>query len=110
MLPFKRNYVLPAVCREAAVPAAPRVPEPSPEANARYYCVLVAATFLMASGFIAGKILLANVPPLSLVGGRFVVASVVVLPLALVSGWRAFTLRDGASTGGAGRGSWRVLI
>lgn len=40
-----------------------------------YYGVLVAATFLMASGFIAGKILLTQVPAFLLVGWRFVVAA-----------------------------------
>lgn len=44
--------------------------------GARYYVILVAATFLMASGFIAGKILLADgIPPLLLVGWRFVLAA-----------------------------------
>jgi drug/metabolite transporter (DMT)-like permease len=36
---------------------------------------LVGATFLMASSFIAGKILLARVPPFALLGWRFLVAA-----------------------------------
>jgi drug/metabolite transporter (DMT)-like permease len=44
--------------------------------TAAYYAILVAATFLMASSFIAGKILLAEgVPAFLLVGWRFVVAA-----------------------------------
>ncbi|PNG26933.1 DMT family transporter [Methylocella silvestris] len=43
---------------------------------ALYYAILVAATFLMASSFIAGKILLAyDVPAFLLVGWRFVLAA-----------------------------------
>jgi drug/metabolite transporter (DMT)-like permease len=43
---------------------------------AAYYAILVAATFLMASGFIAGKILLADgVPVFLLLGWRFVLAA-----------------------------------
>ena len=44
--------------------------------GAAYYAILVAATFLMASSFIAGKILLEQgVPAFLLVGWRFVVAA-----------------------------------
>ena len=44
--------------------------------GASYYAILVAATFLMASSFIAGKILLEQgVPAFLLVGWRFVVAA-----------------------------------
>ncbi len=44
--------------------------------GAAYYAILVAATFLMASSFIAGKILLGQgVPAFLLVGWRFVVAA-----------------------------------
>jgi drug/metabolite transporter (DMT)-like permease len=50
--------------------------------------VLVAATFFMGSSFVAGKILLAKVPPLPLVGWRFVVAALALLPLALRDGLR----------------------
>ena len=50
---------------------------------AAYYAVLLAATFLMGSSFIAGKVLLATTPPLALVGWRFFVAALATLPLAL---------------------------
>ncbi|WP_374307901.1 DMT family transporter [Methylocella sp.] len=47
-----------------------------PPAGASYYLILVCATFLMASSFIAGKVLLAlGVPAFLLVGARFVVAA-----------------------------------
>ncbi len=50
--------------------------EPPERSEAAYYGVLVAATFLMASSFIAGKIVLAEgVPAFLLVGWRFVLAA-----------------------------------
>ncbi len=52
------------------------------EPDAGYYAALVAATFLMGSSFIAGKLLLASgVPALWLVGWRFLVAALATLPL-----------------------------
>ncbi len=49
-----------------------------------YTAVLVAATFFMASSFVAGKILLHVVPPFALVGWRFLCAAGATLPLALL--------------------------
>lgn len=47
-----------------------------------FYAILLAATFLMASSFIAGKILLQHgIPPFSLVGWRFLLAAFAALPL-----------------------------
>ncbi len=49
-----------------------------------YYLMLVAATLLMASSFIAGKILLAaGVPPFLLIGWRFFLAACATLPFVL---------------------------
>jgi len=56
------------------------------QAGALYLLILVAATFLMASGFIAGKILLVHVPALLLVGWRFVLAALATLPFAWLAG------------------------
>lgn len=53
--------------------------------------MLVAATFLMASSFVAGKILLTAVPPFPLIGWRFLLAAAATLPLALVAGRREGT-------------------
>ncbi len=51
-----------------------------------YYLILVVATFLMASGFIAGKVLLAaHIPAILLIGWRFVVAAFACLPLVLAA-------------------------
>ncbi len=51
-----------------------------------YYAALIVATFLMASGFISGKLLLNfGFSALLLVGWRFVVAAFSLLPLALIS-------------------------
>jgi drug/metabolite transporter (DMT)-like permease len=47
----------------------------------RYFAILVAATFLMASAFIAGKILLKTVAPFTLTGARFFVAALATIPL-----------------------------
>lgn len=48
----------------------------------QYVAVLLVATFLMASSFVAGKILLRSVPPFPLLGARFLLAAVATLPLA----------------------------
>ncbi|VFU07307.1 DMT family transporter [Methylocella tundrae] len=49
---------------------------PHDQSAAVYYVILITATFLMASSFIAGKILLADgVPAFLLVGWRFVLAA-----------------------------------
>ncbi len=54
--------------------------------GAGYYAALIVATFLMASGFIAGKLLLNfGFTALLLVGWRFFVAAFSLLPLALIS-------------------------
>lgn len=51
-----------------------------------YYLMLVAATLLMASSFIAGKILLAaGIPSFLLVGWRFLLAACATLPLVLAA-------------------------
>lgn len=52
------------------------------ERDAGYYAALVAATFLMGSSFIAGKLLLSSgLPALWLVGWRFLVAAGATLPV-----------------------------
>jgi drug/metabolite transporter (DMT)-like permease len=54
--------------------------------GAGYYAALVVATFLMASGFISGKILLNfGFTALLLVGWRFFVAAFSILPMAIVA-------------------------
>ncbi len=54
--------------------------------GASYYAALIVATFLMASGFISGKLLLNfGFTALLLVGWRFFVAAFSLLPLALIS-------------------------
>lgn len=54
--------------------------------GARYYAALLFATFLMASSFIAGKLLLNfGFTALLLVGWRFLVAAFAVLPMVLIS-------------------------
>lgn len=51
-----------------------------------YYLALVLATFLMASGFIAGKVLLAaHIPAILLIGWRFFVAAFACLPFVLAA-------------------------
>jgi drug/metabolite transporter (DMT)-like permease len=56
-------------------------------ARANYLLVLVAASFLMGSSFVAGKILLtAGYPPILLVGWRFFVAALATVPLVLLDG------------------------
>jgi len=63
--------------------------EGAPDTNypgAGYYAILIVATFLMASGFISGKLLLNfGFTPLLLVGWRFLIAAFSLLPLALIS-------------------------
>lgn len=81
-----------------------------------YLPALFAATFLMGSGFVAGKILIAHgMPALTLVGWRFVVAAAGCLPLALreddggrlcppglgVRGWATVAAVGLLQTGGA---------
>lgn len=54
--------------------------------GAVYYSALFGAIFLMASSFIASKILLvADVPPLLLAGWRFLLGSFAALPLVLLA-------------------------
>jgi drug/metabolite transporter (DMT)-like permease len=76
------------------------------DAGGGYYATLVVATFLMASSFIAGKILLGHgAPPFLLVGWRFALASAASLPLVFMNSknFRAalfperFRLRDWAT-------------
>ena len=60
---------------------------PSRRIRPGFATTLVAATFLMGSSFIAGKILLqAGVPPILLVGWRFFVAALATLPLVFFFG------------------------
>lgn len=57
----------------------------------RQALVLTLAAALLGSGFVAGKILVAKIPPLSLVGWRFIGASLAVLILAIAfdrKNWR----------------------
>lgn len=50
--------------------------------SSSFTATLLAATFLMGSGFVAAKILIAGgIPPLVLVGWRFLVAALATLPL-----------------------------
>lgn len=62
-------------------PTHPALPPP-PRPDLRWGVALVSATFFMGSSFIAGKILLRSVPPLTLLGWRFLAAAFVVLGLA----------------------------
>ncbi len=62
-----------------------------PSIGPSYYAALVVGTFLMASGFITGKLLLNfGFTALLLVGWRFIVAAFSLLPMALVSGEALF--------------------
>ena len=55
--------------------------------QAGFFIPLIASTFLMGSGFIAGKILLHDgFPALLLVGWRFFLAALATLPLVLLEG------------------------
>ena len=55
-------------------------------AGAAYFVILVTATLLMASSFIAGKILLAaGIPSFLLVGWRFLLAALATLPLVFMA-------------------------
>lgn len=61
--------------------------EESQHSTAGFIAVLLGATFLMGSSFIAGKLLLlAGVPAILLVGWRFFVAALATLPLVLLEG------------------------
>ena len=63
-----------------------------------FYWVLLGATFFMGASFVASKILLKTIPPFTLVGWRFLVASIATLPVIyltrqsfkgiLISEWR----------------------
>ncbi len=73
--------------------------------TAKFLATLIAATFLMGSSFIAGKVLLADgFPPILLVGWRFFVAALATLPLVLLDAPslraallpKEMTLRDSA--------------
>jgi drug/metabolite transporter (DMT)-like permease len=60
---------------------------PHAPARASYVLVMVAATFLMGSSFVAGKILLTDgFPPMLLVGWRFLAAALAMVPLVLLDG------------------------
>jgi drug/metabolite transporter (DMT)-like permease len=64
-------------------------PAPAGEAGGEtgFIAALVAATFLMGSSFIAGKILLQDgFPPIMLAGWRFVIAAFATLPLVVLDG------------------------
>src|SRR6185503_15401946 len=57
-----------------------------------YVITLLAATFLMGSGFVAGKILITEgFPPMMLVGWRFLVAALATLPLVAICEQRVTT-------------------
>ncbi len=67
-----------------AGPDGPSAPEGAPGLS--YYAALIVGTFLMASGFISGKLLLNfGFTALLLVGWRFLIAAFSLLPLALMS-------------------------
>lgn len=70
--------------------------------RADYVLALVAATFLMGSSFVAGKILLTDgFPRMLLVGWRFYVAALATVPLVLLDGtsFRRWRHRIGATIG-----------
>jgi drug/metabolite transporter (DMT)-like permease len=63
--------------------------------NQKYILTLVAATFLMASAFIAGKVLLKTIAPFTLVGWRFFVAALATLPLVYLLEKEPLTIGSG---------------
>jgi drug/metabolite transporter (DMT)-like permease len=80
------SAVLSSRQRNKLAGAAARDSGPQPAPGASYYAALVVATFLMASGFISGKILLNfGFAALLLVGWRFFVAAFAILPMVFMS-------------------------
>lgn len=70
--------------------------------------ILLAATFLMGSSFVAGKILLsAGFPPLALVGWRFLLAALAILPLIALSGSGGFAA---LCPHGMGVAQWLIVL
>ena len=51
--------------------------------SAIFAMVLVGSTFLLATSFVAGRVLVLKVDPLPLVGWRFLLAAIATLPLAI---------------------------
>lgn len=99
MIPLSKQPIW-AAGTDSAVAASSHTAHPG---QAAFVLTLLAATFLMGSSFIAGKILLqGGFPPLVLVGWRFLLAAVATLPLVLLDAgplgqalWpRAMVLRD----------------
>jgi len=59
--------------------------------NIDFAVLILGSTFLMGSSFVAGKLLLARgVPPLLLVGWRFLIAALFALPFAYLHGGRSW--------------------
>jgi drug/metabolite transporter (DMT)-like permease len=50
-----------------------------------FYWTLLGATFFMGASFVASKILLKTIPPFTLVGWRFLVASMATLPIIYIT-------------------------
>jgi len=74
----------------------------------RFYLTLFAATFLMGSSFIAGKLLLqAGFQPFVLVGWRFVLAALATLPIAV---WAVGRLRPVLLPPGLGARGWGIVV
>lgn len=74
-----------------------------------YLVVLLSSTGLMGSSFVAGKILLHRIPPVVLVGDRFLLAGLATVPLALLSGRRA-ARSDAGERRPTGAIPWVILI
>ena len=51
--------------------------------SAIFAMVLIGSTFLLATSFVAGRVLVLKVDPLPLVGWRFLLAAIATLPLAI---------------------------
>lgn len=97
----------PAGLRFPVFPIAPARPQPRrpavaslrPSASALTAVALVAATALWGTSFVATKVVLDHVPPLTLAALRFVVALVVLLPLTFRTGRRPSLGREAALLG-----------
>ncbi len=78
-----------------------RVRQSSTNPRAAFALVILGATFLMGSSFVAGKILLdRGIPPMLLVGWRFLVAALFALPLALLGKhWKTVIPRSARDAG-----------
>lgn len=80
----------------AASPALSGGLQTKPNGRTAFFLIILGSTFLMGSSFMAGKILLErSIPPMSLVGWRFLLAALCTLPLALFGRqWRSIIPRN----------------